>query len=125
MSGITLPPVPSMAVHVTVPGRLLRFVVFQTCLPAMALPLKTTYAVLALFGSMTARAIYLAGMLVEDGPKVTLVIVVPPSIDANTFPLLSPTMRMLSLVFPTPMALMTEGSAWLTTFIESPRLIER
>src|SRR5438270_9943835 len=125
MSGITLAPVPSVAVQVTVPGRLLRFVVFQTCLPAMALPLKATYAVFGLFGSMTARAMYLAGMLVDDGPKVTSVIVAPPLIVANTFPLLSPTMRTLSLVFEIPIALMTEGSAWLTTLIESPRLMER
>src|SRR5438128_3310609 len=84
-SGITLAPVPSIAVHVTVPVPVtLRLVVFQTCLPAMALPLKATYAVFGLVGSMTARAMYFAGIPVLGVPtKVTSLSGLPPLIVAN------------------------------------------
>src|SRR5437879_180293 len=100
-------PVPSIAVHVTVPLPItLRLLVFQTCFPAIALPLKTTYAVFGSFGSITARAMYLAGIRAAGATGVTLVIGLAPVIVANTFPLLRPTMRTLSLVREIPIALM-------------------
>ena len=71
----------------------------------MALPLKTTYAVLALFGSITARAMYLAGMRAAGAAGVTLVIGLVPVMVAKTFPVLSATIRTLSLVPEIPIAL--------------------
>src|SRR5436190_8345580 len=70
VSGI---PMPAM-VHVGVPLR--RFVVFQTCCPAVKpKPFRQTYATLALVGSIAVRPTYLAAAAIAP---VTVVKVVAP-----------------------------------------------
>src|ERR1051325_66836 len=112
------------AAMLQVGGLAFRFVVFQTCCPAIPKPEKATYAVLELLGSITARETYLAGMAALR----TFVSGFAPVVVAKMPPFLRPTMRTLSFCREMPMALTAMpawNGPWLTRVMVVPWLAER